>query len=154
MHRLWAHRSYDAHWSVRVFMMLINSMANQGSIYHWSRDHRVHHKYSETDADPHNAKRGFFFAHMGWLYVKKHPEVIKAGRTLSYADLEADPIVMFQDSMDPWFALFMCFVLPAMVNRPRMPSSRNEGPHKSLSTWTSGQGHVTYTMVHIQIDMA
>ena len=56
-------------------MMLINSMANQGSIYHWSRDHRVHHKHSETDADPHNAKRGFFFAHMGWLYVKKHPAV-------------------------------------------------------------------------------
>lgn len=56
-------------------MMLINSMANQGSIYHWSRDHRVHHKYSEQDADPHNATRGFFFAHMGWLYVKKHPEV-------------------------------------------------------------------------------
>lgn len=55
--------------------MLLNSMANQGSIYHWSRDHRVHHKYSETDADPHNATRGFFFAHMGWLYVKKHPEV-------------------------------------------------------------------------------
>ncbi|CAN0547966.1 unnamed protein product, partial [Laminaria digitata] len=75
VHRLWAHRSYDAHWSVRVFMMLINSMANQGSIYHWSRDHRVHHKHSETDADPHNAKRGFFFAHMGWLYVKKHPAV-------------------------------------------------------------------------------
>lgn len=115
VHRLWAHRSYDAHWSVRIFMMLINSMANQGSIYHWSRDHRVHHKYSETDADPHNAMRGFFFAHMGWLYVKKHPEVIKAGRTLNYADLEADPVVMFQDRLDPWFALFMCFVLPGLV---------------------------------------
>lgn len=44
VHRLWAHRSYDAHWSVRVFMMLINSVANQGSIYHWARDHRGHHK--------------------------------------------------------------------------------------------------------------
>lgn len=117
VHRLWAHRSYDAHWTVRVFMMLINSMANQGSIYHWSRDHRVHHKYSEQDADPHNATRGFFFAHMGWLYVKKHPEVIKAGRTLNFSDLEADPVVMFQDSLDPWFALFMCFILPALIGK-------------------------------------
>ncbi|CAM9875825.1 unnamed protein product, partial [Discosporangium mesarthrocarpum] len=115
VHRLWAHRSYDAHWTVRVFLMLINSMANQGSIYHWSRDHRVHHKHSELDADPHNATRGFFFAHMGWLYVKKHPDVIKAGRQLSFADLEADPVVMFQDKLDPWFALFMCFGLPAIV---------------------------------------
>ena len=68
--------------------MLCNSIANQGSIYHWARDHRVHHKYSETDADPHNAMRGFFFAHMGWLYVKKHPEVIRAGKELDFSDLE------------------------------------------------------------------
>jgi len=40
----------------------------------------VHHKHSETDADPHNATRGFFFAHMGWLLVKKHPDVIEAGK--------------------------------------------------------------------------
>ena len=29
VHRLWSHRSYDAHWSVRLFLMLANSMANQ-----------------------------------------------------------------------------------------------------------------------------
>jgi stearoyl-CoA desaturase (delta-9 desaturase) len=38
--------------------MLSNSMANQGSIWHWDRDHRVYHKHSETDADPYNATRG------------------------------------------------------------------------------------------------
>ena len=47
-HRLWAHRSYKATFPLRVFLMLVNSMANQGSIWHWSRDHRVHHKYSEV----------------------------------------------------------------------------------------------------------
>ena len=31
---------------------------------------RLHHKASETQADPHNSKRGFFFSHMGWLCVK------------------------------------------------------------------------------------
>lgn len=29
VHRLWSHRSYDAHWSVRLFLMLANSIANQ-----------------------------------------------------------------------------------------------------------------------------
>jgi len=29
VHRLWAHRSYEAHWSVRLFLMLANSIANQ-----------------------------------------------------------------------------------------------------------------------------
>lgn len=95
--------------------MLSNSMANQGSIYHWSRDHRVHHKHSETNADPHDATRGFFFAHVGWLLVKKHKNVIEAGKQLSFEDLEADPVVMFQRRLDPWFSLFMCLVFPGLV---------------------------------------
>jgi len=117
VHRLWAHRSYEAHWTVRTVLMLCNSMANQGSIFQWTRDHRVHHKHSETVADPHNATRGFFFAHMGWLLVKKDPRVIAAGRTLSFDDLLADPVVMFQKATDPWFALFMCFIVPGLVTR-------------------------------------
>ena len=56
VHRLWAHRSYKAHWTLRTFLMLLNSIAVQGSIYSWVRDHRTHHKFSETDADPHNVR--------------------------------------------------------------------------------------------------
>jgi len=115
VHRLWSHRSYTACASYRCVLMLFNSIANQGSIYHWARDHRVHHKYSETDADPHNATRGFFFAHMGWLFVKKHPDIIKVGRTLDFTDLKEDAFVMFQYKLDPWFTLYMCFVFPAQV---------------------------------------
>jgi stearoyl-CoA desaturase (delta-9 desaturase) len=95
--------------------MLWNSIANQGSIYHWARDHRVHHKYAETSADPHNATRGFFFAHVGWLFVKKHPDIVKAGRELNFDDLKDDAFVMFQKKFDPWFTLYMCFVFPAQV---------------------------------------
>ncbi len=54
LHRLWSHRSFKAHWTVRTWLMFCTSLSNQGTIYHWSRDHRVHHKFSETDADPHN----------------------------------------------------------------------------------------------------
>lgn len=115
VHRLWSHRSYEACFAVRFVLMLCNSIANQGSIYHWARDHRVHHKYSETDADPHNATRGFFFAHMGWLFVKKHPDIVKAGRELDFSDLDEDVTVQFQKKLDPWFALYMCYVMPAQV---------------------------------------
>lgn len=115
VHRLWAHRSYEAHWSVRLFLMLANSIANQGSIFHWARDHRVHHKHSETDADPHNATRGFFYAHVGWLLVKKHPDVVEAGKELDYSDLKADNFVMFQKRLDPWFTLYMSYLFPGHV---------------------------------------
>lgn len=115
VHRLWSHRSYTASFPLRAFLMLCNSFANQGSIFHWARDHRVHHKFSETEADPHNATRGFFFAHMGWLFVKKDPAVVKAGKDLDFSDLLEDPIVMFQKKLDPWFAIYCCFVLPGQV---------------------------------------
>jgi stearoyl-CoA desaturase (delta-9 desaturase) len=91
--------------------MLCNSVANQGTIYHWARDHRVHHKFSETRADPHNATRGFFYAHIGWLLVQKDPEVVKAGREMDFSDLLADPFVAFQKKLDPWFTLYMSFVM-------------------------------------------
>jgi stearoyl-CoA desaturase (delta-9 desaturase) len=68
----------------------------QNNIHEWSRDHRVHHKFSETDADPHNAKRGFFFSHVGWLLVKKHPDVRSKGKTVDMSDLERDFVVVFQ----------------------------------------------------------
>jgi len=51
-HRLWAHRSYKASLPVRIFLMIAASLANQGSIWHWARDHRVHHKYSEVKTYP------------------------------------------------------------------------------------------------------
>ena len=56
-HRLWSHRSYKAHWIVRVWLMFWASVSYQRTIYNWARDHRVHHKHSDTDADPHNVSK-------------------------------------------------------------------------------------------------
>lgn len=69
-------------------------------IYDWIRDHRVHHKYSESDADPHNANRGFFFAHVGWLMMQKHPEVIRKGKLIDMSDILTDPVIRFQEKYD------------------------------------------------------
>lgn len=95
-HRLWAHRSFKAKWPARLFLIVINTIAFQDSVFNWVRDHRMHHKYSETDADPHNTSRGFFYSHIGWLLVKKHPDVTEKGKGLDLSDIRADPIVMFQ----------------------------------------------------------
>ena len=96
VHRLWSHRSFKATWPLRLALMIFNCIAAQNDIFEWARDHRVHHKYSETDADPHNATRGFFFSHVGWLMVRKHPDVIKKGKQIDLSDLYEDKIVMFQ----------------------------------------------------------
>ncbi|XP_023224093.1 stearoyl-CoA desaturase 5-like isoform X2 [Centruroides sculpturatus] len=95
-HRLWCHRSYKATLPLRILLCIFNCMAVQTDIYDWCRDHRVHHKFSETDADPHNSNRGFFFSHIGWLFYKKHPDVLTKGKTVDLSDLLADPVVRFQ----------------------------------------------------------
>nr|XP_022319334.1 acyl-CoA desaturase-like [Crassostrea virginica] len=114
-HRLWAHRSYKARAPLRCLLALMNTSALQNDILDWSRDHRVHHKYSETDADPHNAMRGFFFAHVGWLLVKKHPDVMEKGRGLDYSDLYADKVVMFQRRFYRPLVIVMCLIVPIAV---------------------------------------
>ncbi|RWS23666.1 stearoyl-CoA desaturase-like protein [Leptotrombidium deliense] len=95
-HRLWSHKTFKATLPLRIVLMVFQTIAGQNDIYTWCRDHRLHHKFSETDADPHNSKRGFFFCHVGWLLTKKHPDVVLKGKTVDCSDLLADPVVKFQ----------------------------------------------------------
>ncbi|XP_064458050.1 stearoyl-CoA desaturase 5-like isoform X2 [Ornithodoros turicata] len=114
-HRLWSHRAYKARFPLRVVLMIFNCMACQNDLYEWTRDHRVHHKFSETHADPHNVNRGFFFAHMGWLMCKKHPDVMKKGKAVDCSDLLRDPVIRFQKKYYVLLATFFCFYLPTIV---------------------------------------
>lgn len=90
-------------------------MTGQYTLYSWSVGHRVHHKYSDTDADPHNTRRGFFFAHMGWLFRKEHPDVSLKERLYDYSDLERDPVVMFQHKYYYFLYLMMSVIVPIGV---------------------------------------
>jgi len=94
-HRLWAHRAYDAHWSLRILFALGGALAVQNSALHWSSDHREHHKHvDDNDKDPYSAKRGFWYSHIGWMLRE-----YQASRYSNYdnaKDLQNDPIVMWQ----------------------------------------------------------
>ncbi|XP_015590292.1 acyl-CoA Delta(11) desaturase [Cephus cinctus] len=114
-HRLWAHKSYKAKWPMRIILMVFQTIAFQNHIYEWVRDHRVHHKFTDTDADPHNAKRGFFFSHMGWLLIRKHPDVITKGATVDMSDLEKDPIVVWQRRLYIILMPLCCFLVPTWI---------------------------------------
>jgi stearoyl-CoA desaturase (delta-9 desaturase) len=114
-HRLWAHKSYEAKLPLKILMMLGFTITGQNCIYIWSRDHRVHHKFSDTDADPHNTKRGYFFAHVGWLMRKKHPELKLKAKTLDFSDLENDPIVRVQRDYYWLFYLVFTVFIPIAI---------------------------------------
>ncbi|XP_058453624.1 acyl-CoA Delta-9 desaturase-like [Malaya genurostris] len=114
-HRLWTHRAYKAKLPLRIILMICFCMSGHNSLYQWVRDHRIHHKYSETDADPHNSNRGFFYAHVGWLMLRKHPECIKKGRLIDMTDLMADPVVQFHQKYFPLLKTLFTYLIPSMV---------------------------------------
>lgn len=77
---------------------------------------RVHHKFCDTNADPHNSRRGFFFSHIGWLLCKKHPDVKKYGAKVDMSDLASDKYIMFQHRHYLPIALLASAIIPTLVS--------------------------------------
>ncbi|RHY26782.1 hypothetical protein DYB32_007302 [Aphanomyces invadans] len=114
-HRLWAHKSYKAHGMVRFVLMLWHSTANQGSVFDWSRWHRLHHTFADTDIDPHSIRRGFFYAHMGWQLVHPTAQMHTALANLSCHDLCQDWVVAFQHRFHVVLNPVLCYVVPVAI---------------------------------------
>ncbi|XP_025266114.1 (11Z)-hexadec-11-enoyl-CoA conjugase [Camponotus floridanus] len=114
-HRFWAHRSYSATLPLKIMLTCFYCMVGQTHLTKWIRVHRTHHRYTDTSADPHNASRGFFFSHVGWLMMKHHPAVKKYGKNVDMSDIAADPVIRFFDKYYPPIMLSLCFVLPTLV---------------------------------------
>ncbi|TPH15532.1 acyl-CoA desaturase [Litorilituus lipolyticus] len=110
-HRLWSHKTYQAHWSLRLLFALGGAFALQNSILHWSSDHRVHHKHVDNnDKDPYSAKMGFWYSHIGWMCRE-----YQAHRYSDYnnaRDLQKDAIVMWQHKHYILLSLVMNFGVP------------------------------------------
>ncbi len=113
-HRLWSHKSFEAAWPIRLLFMCCNSAAHQGSIYHWVRDHRMHHRYTDSDLDPHSIQYGFWYSHIGWLLFQKNQELRDAAKKIHMSDIEQDSIVMFQKRNYTILSNLFCFLLPTV----------------------------------------
>lgn len=73
-HRLLTHHSFKAKRAVKIVFACLGCMAYEGPPFFWIAAHRRHHKYTETEFDPHSPvspKKGawysFYHAHMGWM---------------------------------------------------------------------------------------
>ncbi|KIY69335.1 hypothetical protein CYLTODRAFT_442758 [Cylindrobasidium torrendii FP15055 ss-10] len=110
-HRLWAHRSYNASKPLQYFLAFAGAGAVEGSIKWWSRGHRAHHRYTDTDLDPYNAHRGFFYSHIGWMLVKprRRPGVADV------SDLSKNPAVKWQHRFYLPLIILAAFVVPSVV---------------------------------------
>jgi stearoyl-CoA desaturase (delta-9 desaturase) len=112
-HRLWSHKTYQAHWSMRLICALGGAFALQNSILHWCSDHRIHHKFVDNnDVDPYSAKKGFWYSHIGWMLRE-----YQLNRYIDYdnvRDLQKDPIVMWQHKHYLSLSILMNFGVPLL----------------------------------------
>ena len=71
LHRYFSHRSFR---TSRWFQFLIGfagtTALQKGPIW-WVMQHRLHHKHSDTEADPHSpVVGGWWHGHLGWLFAR------------------------------------------------------------------------------------
>jgi stearoyl-CoA desaturase (delta-9 desaturase) len=79
-HRLFTHNSFKAKRAMRITLAVMGSMAVQSPPITWVADHRRHHAFSDREGDPHSPwlfgtspialARGFWHAHMGWIFER------------------------------------------------------------------------------------
>lgn len=109
-HRLFSHLSFKAKLPVRLTTLIFGACAFENSVLDWSSDHRKHHKFVDHEDDPYDISKGFFWAHIGWLFFKLTPETMD-----NVADLKRDRLVMWQHRWCIPIAFIVGFALPTAL---------------------------------------
>ncbi len=118
-HRYFTHGSFKANRALRITLAIMGAMAAQGPVIGWVADHRRHHAFSDREGDPHSPwlfgtspvalARGFWHAHMGWLFGRERTNIDRFA-----PDLAADPDLTMVDRLFPlWVSLSV--LLPAVL---------------------------------------
>ena len=109
-HRLFSHRTHKAAWPMRLFYALFGAAAFQNSAIKWCSDHRRHHLKTDEEEDPYSVKKGFMWAHMGWVMVDQGEEIVE-----QVEDLQEDKILAWQDRHIFLIGFLVGIVLPGLV---------------------------------------
>lgn len=114
-HRFWAHRSFSANTPLRLLLAALQTMALQGSIHAWVRNHRAHAQCTSKDVEAHF--RGVhFLSHVSWLRIRKPPlEVRQRREHLNLDDLKEDAIVRLQRRWYLPLVFLLCGFIPVAI---------------------------------------
>lgn len=110
-HRCLSHQSYTAGTWLKIAYLFFGASAFQGTALKWCTDHRRHHRFVDTEQDPYNINRGFFYAHMGWLFFKDTPET----RGVYAPDLAKDYWIDLQHRYYVPIAIVSGFGVPTLI---------------------------------------
>lgn len=110
-HRLFSHRSYQAIGPVRLFYLIFGAAAFENSALKWASDHRRHHAYTDSERDPYTIQKGFFYAHIGWIFYKD-PEPVSFDNV---RDLQHDPLILWQHRHYLLISVTVGLLIPLLI---------------------------------------
>ncbi|MFB9685141.1 acyl-CoA desaturase [Amycolatopsis plumensis] len=118
-HRYFTHGSFRAKRALRIALAIAGGLAAQGPVLVWVADHRRHHAFSDREGDPHSPwlfgtspvalARGFWHAHMGWLFGRDKTNVDRFA-----PDLAADRDLRVVDRLFPLWVV-VSLLLPPLL---------------------------------------
>jgi stearoyl-CoA desaturase (delta-9 desaturase) len=109
-HRLFAHATYKTNAVIRFLLLFFGAAAIEQSALEWSSQHKDHHRYVDTDRDPYSIKKGFFYAHIGWMLFWKHEPDYD-----NVKDLRKDALIRHQHRYYFVWVVLAGFVTPLFV---------------------------------------
>ena len=109
-HRLFAHATYNTNDIIRFLLLFFGAATYEESALKWASQHRQHHQFTDTDKDPHNAKRGFWYCHIGWILFYKHCVNLD-----NVTDLLQNKLVMNQHKYYDFWSLTSGILLPMLI---------------------------------------
>lgn len=97
-HRLLTHRGfYSPQWLTRT-LATFGTLALQSGPITWVTTHRIHHAFTDQERDPHSpVDKGFFWAHMGWIFEGTAQNQSEGSRRRYSPDLLKDPYLVWLD---------------------------------------------------------
>lgn len=95
-HRLLTHASFRTFNVVKYFSTLCGCLALQGSPFEWVGIHRLHHRDTDRERDPHSPTHSLLWAHFGWslFRIRQYAE-----STRCIADLRGDRVLVWIDRL-------------------------------------------------------
>lgn len=94
-HRLLSHRGLVVPKWLEYTLAAIGTMLGGGPVLLWVAEHRLHHRYSDQDQDPHDSRNGFWHSHMTHLFWHKDFEDIEEQWVKYVPDLAKQPFYRF-----------------------------------------------------------
>ncbi len=99
-HRLLAHRAYKCNKFVEYVIVMAGYLGFESSPMWWATLHRAHHRYTETELDPHAPRFGLYRAYIGWFLHRNYPDHIRPEHLSK--DMINDPLYKFLDQDGNW----------------------------------------------------